>query len=120
MARIEWDNDWPAKLDKEIHDFMGDLANSVLNDMVETCPVDTGRLVNDLDAEVIGKDARIGAATMPYAIYVEEGAAPHEIWPNSKKALYWEGAAHPVKMVNHPGSPATHFMKNALYRERTS
>lgn len=120
MTRIEWDNDWKAKMDKEIHNFMVDLSNSVLNDMVETCPVDTGELINDLDAQVIGKDARVGAATVPHAIYVEEGVGRHRITPTTKKALWWEGALHPVKEVDHPGMEATHFMKKALYRERTS
>lgn len=119
MARIEWDKDWHQKMDREIHNFMVDLSNSVLNDMVAGCPVDTGELINDLDAQVIGKDARVGAATVPHAIYVEEGAGRHQITPRVKKALWWEGAAHPVQEVDHPGSPATHFMKNALYRERT-
>lgn len=119
MTRIEWDNDWHQRMDKEIHNFMVDLSNSVLNDMVETCPVDTGELINDLDAEVIGKDARVGAKSVPHAIYVEEGVGRHVITPNTKQALWWEGAAHPVKAVNHPGMAATHFMKRALYRERT-
>ena len=119
MTRIEWDKDWPKRMDKEIHDFMVDLSNSVLNDMVAGCPIDSGELVNDLDAQVIGKDARVGAATVPHAIYAEEGAGPHEIWPNTKKALWWEGAGHPRVMVNHPGMEGAHFMKGALYRERT-
>ena len=30
--------------------------------------------------------------------------------PKDKKALYWPGAAHPVRKVNHPGSKANDFM----------
>lgn len=29
---------------------------------------------------------------------------PHVIEPRTKKALFWPGAAHPVRSVNHPGS----------------
>jgi hypothetical protein len=119
MARIEWDKDWPAKMDSAIDRFMNTLADDVLTDMRVNCPVDTGELLADLDAEVVNKTARIGARSVPHAIYAEEGVGPHIITPNSKKALWWEGALHPVKVVNHPGMEGTHFMKNALYRERT-
>ncbi|GIW70324.1 MAG: hypothetical protein KatS3mg101_1071 [Patescibacteria group bacterium] len=49
--------------------------------------------------------------TVHYAIYVHEGTRPHEIYPKNKKALYWEGAEHPVKRVNHPGTKANPFME---------
>lgn len=118
MTRIDWDNGWTQKLDGAINDFMADLAHDVLIDMRIGCPVDTGELLFDLDAEVIDKVARIGAKSVPHAIYAEEGVGRHEIKPNEKKALYWEGARHPVNKVNHPGMKGTHFMKNALYKER--
>ena len=37
---------------------------------------------------------------------------PHDIFPLKKKALFWPGARHPVKVVHHPGSkiPARPFM----------
>lgn len=118
MARVEFVPGWELKLYGAINSFMKDLAQDVLTDMQEHCPRDTGRLVADLGYEVNGKTARIGARSVPYAIYVEEGAGPHLITPNSGETLNWPGAAHPVNQVMHPGSPATHFMKNALYKER--
>lgn len=39
-----------------------------------------------------------------YGRNLEEGTPPHIIRPNRKKALYWPGAKHPVKKVNHPGT----------------
>ncbi|MEK3673542.1 hypothetical protein [Paenibacillus sp. FSL R10-2771] len=39
-----------------------------------------------------------------YGTFLEEGTKPHVIRPKNKKALYWRGAAHPVKKVNHPGT----------------
>jgi hypothetical protein len=39
-----------------------------------------------------------------YGRYLEEGTPPHLIKPKHKKALYWRGAAHPVKVDRHPGS----------------
>lgn len=41
-----------------------------------------------------------------YGTFLEEGTKPHVIRPKNKKALYWRGAAHPVKKVNHPGTKA--------------
>lgn len=49
--------------------------------------------------------------TVHYALYVHEGTHPHEIFPRIKKALFWEGAAHPVKRVSHPGTKANPFMR---------
>ena len=39
-----------------------------------------------------------------YGRYLEQGTPPHTILPRHKKALYWAGAEHPVKRVNHPGT----------------
>ncbi|MGL5714184.1 MAG: hypothetical protein ACRCX2_14285 [Paraclostridium sp.] len=39
-----------------------------------------------------------------YGEILEEGSKPHVIRPKNKKALYWRGANHPVKVVNHPGT----------------
>jgi hypothetical protein len=112
--------DWKAKLRPHVHEFMVDLARDVLNDARNLVPVDTGYLKSDLAAEVDGYYARVGARTAEYAIYVEEGAGPHPIYPNTKQALWWSGLAHPIPNVPmHPGSPATHFLRNSLYRERT-
>lgn len=45
-----------------------------------------------------------------YGTYLEQGTGLHgpfkqryTIKPKNKKALFWAGAAHPVKSVNHPG-----------------
>jgi len=39
-----------------------------------------------------------------YGRYLESGTPAHVILPKHKKALYWAGAPHPVKKVNHPGT----------------
>lgn len=121
MGRVEWDKGWYEKIDRQIDNFMEDLAEDVYDTMVAKAPVKTGRLKEDLDWEYNPrtKVARIGARSVPYAIYVEEGTPPHSIDPKLKKALWWEGLAHPVNHVNHPGATASHFMKESLYKERT-
>src|SRR3954468_8897955 len=52
--------------------------------------------------------------TASYAPYVEFGTKPHVILPKDKKALYWPGAAHPVRRVNHPGSKPNAFMERII------
>jgi len=50
----------------------------------------------------------------PAATMVIGGTKPHDIYPRIKKALYWPGATHPVKMVHHPGAKPNPFVKVAL------
>lgn len=45
---------------------------------------------------------------------LEFGSRPHVIRARNAQALFWEGADHPVKQVNHPGTPAYHFLRTAL------
>ncbi len=53
------------------------------------------------------------------ALLLEKGSRAHVIEPKGrdnggKNALHWAGARHPVAKVNHPGTPAYHFLRNAL------
>ena len=50
----------------------------------------------------------------PKAAILEHGSRPHVIEPRDKKALFWPGAAHPVRRVQHPGTPALHILRRAL------
>lgn len=49
-----------------------------------------------------------------YGAFLEEGTPPHIIKPKNKKALYWKGASHPVKQVNHPGTKAYPVLEETL------
>ena|ERR1700730_4601980 len=40
----------------------------------------------------------------PLAEVKLEPTAPHDIYPVNAKALFWEGAEHPVMHVHHPGT----------------
>ena len=59
-----------------------------------------------------GGKATVGN-TLPYAPFVHDGQRPHVIVPRVKKALWWEGAAHPVALVNHPGYGGSHYLDRA-------
>jgi hypothetical protein len=54
-----------------------------------------------------------GSFATNYALFVEQGTEPHVIYPRFKKALFWPGADHPVRMVNHPGTKPYPFLMPA-------
>ncbi|AWZ48376.1 hypothetical protein C3495_05880 [Clostridiaceae bacterium 14S0207] len=49
-----------------------------------------------------------------YGEILEEGSKPHVITPKNGKALYWKGAAHPVREVHHPGTKGFNTLGNTL------
>jgi hypothetical protein len=72
-------------------------------------PWRTGFLVQSFRAQISGL-VLTWFPTASYAPYVEFGTKPHVITAKNAKALYWPGAAHPVKSVNHPGTKPNDFM----------
>ncbi len=58
-----------------------------------------------------------GAKTI-YPLFVHEGTSAHVITPRTKKALYWKGASHPVRSVNHAGTKANPYFKRAIKNKR--
>lgn len=82
------------------------------------CPVDTGRLRSSIRYSIAvepkGLVGVVGTDVI-YAGWVHEGTKPHIIKPKNKKALFWKGAAHPVRgPVNHPGTTGKPFLVDAL------
>jgi len=75
--------------------------------------IDTGRLRGSITHRSTATAAFVGT-NVEYARIHQEGATipPHVIRPRFKKALFWPGAAHPVKHVKHPGGriPARPFL----------
>ncbi len=53
-----------------------------------------------------------------YGEYLENGTPPHIIRPKNKKALYWKGAAYPVKQVNHPGTKGFNTIENTMLENK--
>lgn len=51
---------------------------------------------------------------MKYGRFLEEGTPPHIIRPKNKKALFWHGASHPVRQVNHPGTKPYPILEDTL------
>jgi phage gpG-like protein len=75
--------------------------------------VDTARMRNSINVRVYLRHVEVGT-NVAYAAAHQFGAEirPRTIVPRRKKALYWPGAAHPVRVVNHPGAriPARPFL----------
>ena len=88
--------------------------NDIVNDIVEHCPVDTGFTRTTVWGEVKDKTIVVHAGGAIY--YIEYGTPPHEIRPKNKKALHWEGAEHPVKVVKHPGTKPNPIVRSAMHR----
>ena len=97
-------------------------CNIVHAKAMQTSPIKTGVLRNSLSMEV-DEEKLSGQVYVPenspaskYAPLIElTGSIAHEIRPVNKKALFWKGASHPVKKVNHPGFKAKPFLRPALY-----
>jgi hypothetical protein len=79
----------------------------------DTVPWRTGFLAQTFRAQLTAGVLR-WFPTADYASFVEFGTKPHVIEPKDKKALYWQGADHPVKRVNHPGTAANPFMERII------
>lgn len=70
----------------------------------------SGVLFNSLMVgEVTDTSVEFGT-NVPYAAAHQFGSKPYVIKPRLKKALYWPGATHPMRQVNHPGLKARPFL----------
>jgi hypothetical protein len=77
----------------------------------------SGRLRNSIksETETAGETVTLTfTANVPYAGFVVDGTAAHDIRPNAKRALFWPGAAHPVGIVHHPGTRPNSFAERAI------
>jgi len=96
------------------------LTAFIADDARDNCPEKSGDLKRSI--RHVGNKVMVGGPGLEYWFYMEFGTLPHLIRPVSAKALRWEDATgvHYAKLVHHPGTQAYHFMRNALYRFRTS
>ena len=78
----------------------------------------TGHLRRSISTKMGDLEATIHTSNVKYAVIVEKGSKAHVIRPKNKKALYWKGAKHPVKQVNHKGSRAKPYLRPAFEDEK--
>lgn len=87
--------------------------------MKRETPVRTGTLRRSITSRVErGGDRGIIGTNLTYARAVHDGSKPHIIRPKRAKALFWKGAAHPVRVVHHPGTKANAFIARTRDRLR--
>ena len=79
--------------------------------------VKTGHLRRGIATNIGNMEATVHTSNIKYAVMVEKGTKAHIIKPKNKKALYWKGASHPVKQVNHSGSKAKPYLIPAFDKE---
>ncbi|MFF7879115.1 HK97 gp10 family phage protein [Streptomyces californicus] len=108
---------WVGRLSTESKRAADRTGTRVQNEARRRAPVDTGRLRSSIvtRSEDRGRvyDVTVGT-NVNYAEHVEYGTAPHRIYPRTRQALYWPGAAHPVAYVDHPGTAAHPYLRPAI------
>jgi hypothetical protein len=92
-----------------------DAGTAVLLEALKTeAPRKTGRLRDSILVRTEDGEQRFYA--LPYARFVVGGTRPHLILPRTKRALFWQGAGHPVRQVRHPGTAPNDFRARAVGR----
>ena len=110
------------RLPEELKMLVNTAAFAVDREVKLAAPVKTGNLQGATSIDNLSdyeKRIYVDEGIAPYAIFVIKGTRPHMIYPVNKKALYWDGADHPVASVLHPGTdPNDYFqegVENAQY-----
>lgn len=88
-------------------------SQELIRVLMRNSPVDHG-LLKSWFLDSLSSDEAVIKSPAEYAQWVNDGTDPYTITPTSKKALYWEGLDHPVKVVHHPGIKGKHFVEDSL------
>ena len=102
---------------KVIKDSAFNIQRNAMSNLANNGSVKTGHLRRSISVNMGNLEATIHTSNVKYAVMVEKGTKAHVIRPKNKKALYWKGATHPVKQVNHPGSRAKPYLIPAFEKE---
>lgn len=97
------------------------LTRQIANDAKHRVPVLTGHLGRSISEDpqrMVTALHVVGGVTAhaKYAVFVHEGTRPHIIRPKNPGGVlhfYWNGREVFVKSVNHPGTRARPFLRNA-------
>lgn len=88
-------------------------AQEMVRVLMQNSPVDHGLLKSWFIDSASDDEVSIKSPAL-YARWVNDGTGPYTITPVNAKALYWEGAEHPVKVVHHPGISGQHFVEDSI------
>ena len=106
------------KIQKVLKNSAMTIQKNAISNLTNNGSVNTGHLRRSISTNMGDMEATIHTSNLKYAPMVEFGTRPHIIRAKNKKALYWKGAAHPVKQVNHPGSKAKPYLIPAFEKEK--
>ena len=109
--------EFPNEVKEAIRKSTLSIESQAKTNLTNNGSVVTGHLRRSISHKVSMTEGIVSANTK-YAEGVEKGTKPHIIRAKNKKALYWQGANHPVKVVNHPGSRAKPYLIPALKSEQ--
>lgn len=105
--------------DNKINELIRDILNMGRRNVSDEAPRKTGRLKSATQIKQMGLSGGIifvSTRIAPHFTYVYEGTRPHSIYPKNGLALWWKGAAYPVKNVNHPGTKANKYVDRGADR----
>ncbi len=118
MAKLdEYARNIGKTADQAVEAVAGQCVSEVQNIITEKDIIDTNALRESI--KVLPKEAELTRTVsdgVEYGIYQEFGSQPHDIYAVEKQALWWPGAAHPVKVVHHAGNAARPFMLIGVLR----
>lgn len=118
-VRVEMAPGWQRRIDRAAdRNAVGPLAHDIAEDAGANAPVDTGALSRSYGVVKPAELVRHVGSSLAYADMVERGTRPHEIVPVNRQALWWPGADHPVRRVQHPGTQAQPHLRPAAYTRR--
>jgi len=106
----------PKIVEKHLQNAIGaSIAELHKNAVKGVVPWRTGYLTHSFGLGItIGRLFGRIRPTAKYAVHVHEGTRPHVIKAKKGGGLFWKGATHPVKSVNHPGTKPNKFMPRIL------
>lgn len=94
------------------------IKKGAIENLTSNRSVKTGHLRRSIAFKTTMTEGTVHTSNVKYSIVIEKGSKPHVIRAKNKKALYWEGASHPVKQVKHPGTKAKPFLIPAFEAEK--
>ncbi|MDZ5782107.1 HK97 gp10 family phage protein [Marinococcus luteus] len=89
-------------------------TQEVWGNLMEHSPQDQGRLAGSWKYRRTGSFRSLISTSVSYAMVQNDGVDPFTIRPKNGQALYWKGAAHPVKKVEHPGFKGKHYIEQSI------
>lgn len=100
-----------------LESFKQGIANDLRNALLDSVPVDTGRLKGSIKVQI--KDDEIVIEMNDYGLYVEYGTPPHIIRPKNKNSLKWKSGdkTYFAKVVQHPGTRPNPFIRTTFKQD---